>query len=42
VDLPGGGGKVPILPEYVLKKSATELLVRNYRGDQHLYPLYNG
>ena len=32
VDLPGGKGKVPILPEYVKKEGNTYLL-RNYRGE---------
>ncbi len=32
IDLPGGGGKTPILPEYVTKKEPGRWLVRNYEG----------
>ena len=32
VDLPGGGGKVPLLPEYVIRKDADEWEIRNYQG----------
>lgn len=32
VDLPFGGGKVPLLPNYMLKKNEEELLFRNYQG----------
>ncbi len=39
IDLPGGGGKIPITPDYVLKRTGDELLVRNYRGEQYVYPL---
>jgi lysine 2,3-aminomutase len=39
IDLPGGGGKIPVTPDYVLKRTGNELLVRNYRGEPHVYPL---
>ncbi len=42
IDLPGGGGKIPITPDYVLKGTANELLVRNYRGETYVYPLVAG
>ncbi len=32
VDLPFGGGKVPLQPNYVLEKNEEELLIRNYQG----------
>ena len=32
VDLPQGGGKVPLQPDYVLSKTKQELLLRNYNG----------
>lgn len=32
IDLPGGKGKVPILPEYVQRRGE-KLLLRNYRGE---------
>ncbi len=39
IDLPGGGGKVPLLPEYLLAVEKTHLVVRNYQGEKFLYPL---
>jgi len=39
IDAPGGGGKIPILPEYVEKVSATEVVLRNYAGEVFRYPL---
>lgn len=39
IDTPGGGGKVPILPEYVLKCDEKEVVVRNYEGKIFRYPL---
>ncbi len=41
VDLPGGGGKVPLLPEYVVEKGRDVLVIRNYRGETYRYPLYD-
>jgi lysine 2,3-aminomutase len=32
IDAPGGGGKVPILPNYVLSSSDSRVVVRNYEG----------
>ncbi len=32
VDAPGGGGKTPVGPEYVLSRSANKLILRNYEG----------
>jgi lysine 2,3-aminomutase len=32
IDLPFGGGKVPINPEYVIAKSESELILKNYQG----------
>jgi lysine 2,3-aminomutase len=37
IDLPGGKGKVPILPEYV-RRERGRLLVRNYLGEEVEYP----
>jgi len=39
IDLPGGGGKIPILPEYVLETGVRELKVRNFEGEVFTYPL---
>ncbi|MCX5999259.1 MAG: KamA family radical SAM protein [Chloroflexi bacterium] len=32
VDLPQGGGKVPLQPDYVLQKNGQQLLLKNYEG----------
>ena len=32
IDLPFGGGKVPINPEYVIAKNENELILKNYQG----------
>ena len=37
IDAPGGGGKIPLLPEYVVSMSDEEVVVRNFRGDQYVY-----
>ncbi len=38
VDLPGGGGKVPVLPEYVIQKTETQWVFRNYLNQKYVYP----
>ena len=37
VDLPGGGGKVPVLPEYLLEKNGRTYRFRNYAGEEYTY-----
>ena len=37
VDAPGGGGKIPLLPEYVVRLSNDEIVVRNFRGRQYVW-----
>ena len=32
IDAPGGGGKVPIMPNYLLSQSADRVVVRNFEG----------
>jgi len=39
IDLPDGGGKVPLQPDYVLAKTGTEMIIRNYQG--HLFRYRN-
>lgn len=39
IDLPGGGGKVPLQPEYVREAAGGVLTVRNFKGDLFEYPL---
>jgi lysine 2,3-aminomutase len=38
IDLPGGGGKVPLCPEYVEDFSDEKLKIENYRGEIFNYP----
>jgi lysine 2,3-aminomutase len=38
IDAPGGGGKVPISPEYVLCRNAGRVLIRNFEGKVFEYP----
>ena len=42
IDAPGGGGKVPINPDYVEEITADEIVMRNYEGKRYRYPLVNG
>jgi lysine 2,3-aminomutase len=38
IDAPGGGGKIPLLPNYVVNSSDTELVLRNYENRLFHYP----
>jgi lysine 2,3-aminomutase len=38
IDLPGGGGKIPINHDYALGVEGDELIYENYRGDKYSYP----
>jgi lysine 2,3-aminomutase len=38
IDAPGGGGKIPIGPEYLLELGQESVLLRNYRGERIEYP----
>ena len=38
IDAPGGGGKIPINPEYVVEKNSKQLKIRNYEGKSFIYP----
>jgi lysine 2,3-aminomutase len=37
IDAPGGGGKVPLLPEYVEEINEDEVIFRNYAGERYVY-----
>jgi lysine 2,3-aminomutase len=37
IDAPGGGGKIPLLPEYVVSMNDEEVVLRNFRGQQYVY-----
>jgi hypothetical protein len=39
IDAPGGGGKIPLLPEYVQAITEDEVILRNYAGKEYRYPL---
>jgi lysine 2,3-aminomutase len=38
IDAPGGGGKVPINPDYVLSKNEERVVIRNFEGKIFEYP----
>ena len=35
VDAPGGGGKIPVMPNYLLSMSDHKIILRNYEGLHH-------
>jgi lysine 2,3-aminomutase len=37
VDAPGGGGKIPIMPQYLLKKEGKKVTLRNFRKQEFTY-----
>jgi len=38
IDAPGGGGKVPVAPDYVLSRNSDRVVIRNYEGRVFEYP----
>ena len=32
VDAPGGGGKIPVMPQYLISQSPSKIILRNYEG----------
>ncbi len=32
IDAPGGGGKIPVMPNYVISRSANKIVLRNFEG----------
>ncbi len=38
IDAPGGGGKIPLQPNYVVGRDGDWLLLRNFEGHQYRYP----
>jgi lysine 2,3-aminomutase len=38
VDAPGGGGKIPLVPDYLLGRDGDDLLLKNYAGATYRYP----
>ena len=39
IDAPGGGGKIPINPEYVKEVTESEIIMHNFQGQEYRYPL---
>lgn len=37
IDAPGGGGKIPVMPNYVVSQSVDRVVVRNYEGYMSAY-----
>jgi lysine 2,3-aminomutase len=42
IDAPGGGGKIPLLPDYVLGRDGEDLVLMNYEGRTYRYPDHGG
>jgi len=38
IDVPDGGGKIPMMPEYVISVYDERVLIRNFRGEICVYP----
>lgn len=38
IDAPGGGGKIPLLPQTCLGRDGGDILLRNYEGNIYRYP----
>jgi lysine 2,3-aminomutase len=38
IDAPGGGGKIPLQPDYLVGRDGDNLLLRNFHGDIYRYP----
>jgi lysine 2,3-aminomutase len=38
IDAPGGGGKIPLQPNYVVGREGDWLLLRNFEGREYRYP----
>ena len=38
IDAPGGGGKIPLQPNYLVGRDGDDLLLRNFEGNVYRYP----
>ena len=38
IDAPGGGGKVPVLPNYIKSIDKEKVVLRNYKNKEYIYP----
>lgn len=41
IDAPGGGGKIPINPDYVKEVTDEAIVMRNFQGQEYHYPIAN-
>jgi lysine 2,3-aminomutase len=39
IDLPDGGGKIPVIPDYIKGIKGKEFIIRNYMGVEYKYPV---
>jgi len=39
IDLPKGGGKIPVIPQYIKGVKDDKLVIRNYKGLEYYYPI---
>ncbi len=37
IDLPGGKGKIPVLPDYIINEDESEIIFKNYAGEKIRY-----
>jgi lysine 2,3-aminomutase len=37
LDAPGGGGKIPLVPEYLLGREGDDVVFRNFEGKLYRY-----
>ncbi|MBN2058833.1 MAG: KamA family radical SAM protein [Deltaproteobacteria bacterium] len=42
IDAPGGGGKIPVMPDYVTGRDGQDWTLQNYEGNEFHYPLKVG
>ncbi|MCL2249891.1 MAG: lysine 2,3-aminomutase [Oscillospiraceae bacterium] len=42
VDAPGGGGKIPVMPQYLISQAPQAAVLRNYEGNSFTYPIPRG
>ena len=38
IDAPGGGGKIPLQPQYLVGRDGDDVILRNYEGREYRYP----
>jgi lysine 2,3-aminomutase len=37
IDAPGGGGKIPLIPDYVVGREGNDLILKNFEGKTSRY-----